>query len=114
MAPFSFFVFRFRYKKHFAYDADLFVPIANPEIIYWTPNVLKVDAVIDGNSAKLTIESDTPNLKEYQIREPGGEWQTTEAAFTLKLSANHHQWQLRSVNLAGVTGPGALLVIARK
>lgn len=91
-------------RKHFAYDADLFVEIDNPEAVYWTPNVLKVDTAVDGDTASVFITSDTPNLKTYQIRRPDGEWRATPDEFMLDLEGGR-RWQLRSVNTAGVSGP---------
>lgn len=97
--------------KHFAYEKDLFIPVSDPTAIYWTPNVLKVDAVVDGDSARVSVTSETPNLEEYQIRTPGGEWSATPAAFTLDVGGGG-EWQLRSVNTAGVSGPVYRLVFA--
>ncbi len=98
-------------KKHWAYDAGYFVPIKDKHKIYWTPNTLAVNAQITGDTARINIESDTPNLKEYQMKGADGVWQRVEQRFTLKLDQPREERWFRSVNLAGVTGPEYRLVI---
>jgi hypothetical protein len=98
-------------SRHFAYDTGLFVPVADATAIYWTPNVLDVDVSINGDSANIVIHSETPNLKEYQIRKPDGDWSPTPDAFQLPLQGPRVERQLRSVNTAGIAGPVYKLVL---
>ena len=101
-------------KEHWAYKAGYFKPVKEKGLIYYTPNVLEVSTRIEGNVARITIESDTPNLKQYQIRRNGDDWKPVEKHSTLKLIESRHEWRLRSLNLAGVSGPEYRLVIERR
>ncbi|MFC1714539.1 transglutaminase-like domain-containing protein [Candidatus Poribacteria bacterium] len=101
-------------KKHWAYKAGYFKPIKESGLIYYTPNVLEVNTHIEGTAARVTIESDTPSLKQYQIRRRGEDWEPVAERFTLKLTESRHEWWLRSVNLAGVGGPEHRLVIEHR
>jgi hypothetical protein len=74
-------------------------------VIEWTPNVLKVDAVISGDVMKVQIVSSTPNLKAYRMRKEGGKWRDVDDKFELKLSGDGGRWELQSVNVMGVCGP---------
>jgi hypothetical protein len=104
-----------RSNRHWAYEADYFVPTSHRDWIEWTPNVLQVEISLRGRELDGKITSSTPNLKEYQIREAsGGEWRPIEALFTLPLTRSKHEWRLRSVNLAGVSGPEHRVAVERK
>jgi hypothetical protein len=92
-------------RKHWAYDAGFFQFEDSRKVIEWTPNVLKVDAVISGDVMKVQIVSSTPNLKGYRMRQEGGKWRDIDDKFELKLSGDGGRWQLQSVNLMGVCGP---------
>jgi len=101
-------------KEHWAYDAGYFKPVKGRDALYWTPNVISVKNRIEGDVAEVQITSCTPNLKEYQARQGSGEWKRVDKHLTLRLSREHEQWFLRSVNLAGVCGPEYRLVIERR
>ncbi len=106
---------RGRTNKHWAYEAEYFVPTRHRQWIEWTPNVLEVTVSVEREQLEGRITSCTPNLREYQIRpEPGGDWRPVDPYFTLPLSSQRHEWLLRSVNLAGVAGPSYRLVVQRK
>jgi len=92
-------------RKHWAYDAGFFRFEDSRKVIEWTPNVLKVDAVISGDVMKVEIVSSTPNLKGYQMRQEGGKWRDVDTKFELKLSGDGGRWELQSVNVMGVCGP---------
>jgi hypothetical protein len=101
-------------NRHWAYAAGYFIPVKHREWIEWTPNVLQVKASVEGSEVHGTITSSTPNLLEYQVREvPDEGWRKIEAGFTLTLSADRHEWFLRAVNSAGVSGPPYHLVVER-
>lgn len=101
-------------KKHWAYKAGYFRPVKDRGAIYWTPNVLDVKVSIRGGSAQVSVDSTTPNLTEYQVKSPGGEWESVPKSFTLRLSGRRVERRLRSMNVAGLGGPEHLLVIERK
>lgn len=100
-------------RKHWAYDADQFIRIEDPTKIYWTPNVLDIEVDIEGSAARVAIESCTPNLREYQMRRRGSGWETVGSNLTLELSAAREEFVFRSVNMAGVAGPGHRLIIGK-
>ncbi len=101
-------------KKHWAYDAGYFRTIKDRKLIEWTPNVLDVKTRIDGAEAELRITSCTPNLKQYEIKSPGGEWRPVASRFAIHLSADREQRLLRAVNRADVCGPEYHWGIARR
>lgn len=101
-------------KPHWAYDAGYFLPVRHREWIEWTPNVLRVKTEIKGATARVRIQSCTPNFKEYQIREGDDAWRPVEPTFELALTKERHVWRLRAVNVMDVAGPEYRLVIARE
>jgi hypothetical protein len=106
---------RGRTNKHWAYEAEYFVPTRHRAWIEWTPNVLDVTVSVERDQLRGKITSCTPNLREYQVRvEPGGDWRPIDPDFTLPLSGPRHEWRLRAVNLAGVAGPPYRLVVQQK
>ena len=91
---------------------DWFIKVRHRDAIEWTPNVLKITAKISRDTLNVFITSDTPNLKEYQIKEDEkGQWRSTEAQLALNLSQEKHIWFFRSINLANVAGPEYKLVV---
>ena len=89
--------------------------IQNRDEIEWTPNVIASEVVIDGSTADITLTSDTPNLKEYQIKESdSGDWKKTEKKISLNLTAPKNELAFRTSNLAGVSGPEHIIIIERK
>jgi hypothetical protein len=80
--------------------------------IEWTPNTIKTEVKIEGSSAIIKLVSDTPNLKEYQVRESSsGDWSTTGENFSLDLKNKKYELAFRVVNLADVTGPEHRVII---
>ena len=63
--------------------------------------------------ADVRIESHTPNLKEYQMKAPGGDWEKVAERFTLKIGKQTERRMLRAVNTVGIAGPEYQLVLAR-
>ena len=90
---------------HYAYEAACFVPIRRREWIEWTPNVLHVEARARCAELQVRISSCTPNLRGYELFVGGGIWQNVPAECALPLGADGGEYVLRSVNMAGVTGP---------
>ncbi|MCU0913940.1 MAG: hypothetical protein MUC88_05170 [Planctomycetes bacterium] len=106
---------RGRTNKHWAYEAEYFVPTRHRPWIEWTPNTLAVTVSLGQKQLQGTITSCTPNLREYQVREvPDGDWRPIEPHFTLSLSRPRQEWLLRAVNLVQVAGPSYRVVVQRK
>ena len=103
-------------KPHWAYSYPaLLIMTEDRDAIEWTPNTIASEVTIDGTSATITLNSDTPNLKEYQVKKsPLGEWETVDKIFNLDLQEKKYELPFRTVNLASVTGPEHLVVIDSK
>lgn len=90
------------------------VKTENRNAVEWTPNVVKVDTDVDDKSLNIQIVSDTPNLKEYQMKEKvSGLWTKVNDELTLHLSRDTHVFLFRSVNLANVAGPESMVVVTK-
>ena len=79
--------------------------VKNRDHIEWTPNTIATEVNIEGSSASIQLTSDTPNLKEYQVRESSGDWSKTDENFSLELKKKKYELTFRAVNLSGVSGP---------
>ena len=103
-------------KPHWAYDKPEFM-ILEPkrDAIEWTPNTIESEVGIEGNVAHIKLISDTPNLKEYQMKEiSSGEWQKVEKNLEIDLTDNTHEFIFRIVNLANVIGPVHKVIIQKE
>ena len=100
-------------KPHWAYDKPEFLKlVSDRNQIYWTPNTISSNVKIAENIAQVELTSETPNLKEYQMKElPSGEWKTVEKKINLKLTETKYDWLFRTINLANVTGPEHKIII---
>lgn len=100
-------------KPHWAFDKPEFMSLVQDrDKIYWTPNTIASKITINGNFAHIELTSETPNLKEYQMKElPSGEWKTTGGKFDKELKEKEYEWVFRAVNLANVTGPEHRIVV---
>lgn len=92
-------------RKHWAYKPGLFVGVPSREWIDWTPNVISAKTKLDGDEARITLRSFTPNFKTYQTKTGDGKWADCDESVTLPLAKKLNRFAFRSVNLAGVTGP---------
>ncbi|HJZ41743.1 MAG TPA: hypothetical protein VJ203_15350 [Bacteroidales bacterium] len=103
-------------QPHWAYaKPEFMVWVEDRDSIYWTPNTIESTAGIKGTVAHIGLTSDTPNLKEYQMKElPGGDWNSIDQPIDLPLKNKKHEWLFRVVNLAGVTGPEHKIIIDSK
>ena len=89
--------------------------IQDREEIEWTPNTIASEVLIDGARAQITLSSDTPNLKEYQMKlAPSGDWKTVDEKSELDLKERKYELAFRAVNLAGVTGPEHHIILESK
>jgi len=83
--------------------------------IEWTPNTIKSEVVIEGATAGITLTSDTPNLKEYQMKgSPSDSWKWVDEKSNLSLSEPKYELAFRAINLAGVAGPEHKITIESK
>jgi hypothetical protein len=101
-------------REHWAYAAGYFIPIKQRGWIEWTPNVLSVKAAVKGNTVAVSINSFTPNFKEYQASADGGAWGPVKDSVSLELSKPKHEWRLRALNTMNVPGPEYRLVVERQ
>jgi hypothetical protein len=99
---------------HWALRRNFFVRLAHRDWIEWTPNVVSVKADIQGTIARVHLRSNTPNFDRHEMRRPGGKWEKTGDELDLRLEGRLIQREFRSVNLAGVAGPIARLVIEQE
>ena len=89
--------------------------IKNPDLIEWTPNTIATEVNIDGNIASIKLISDTPNLKEYQIKKSSsGNWEKVDEIFSLDLKKKKYELVFRTINSANVTGPEHKVIIDSK
>jgi len=100
-------------KQHWAFSQPEFIKLVQDRNkIYWTPNTIASEVKIEDNTAYVNLTSETPNLKEYQMRElPSGSWKKTAGTIALKLRGRECAWAFRVVNQANVTGPEHKIVI---
>lgn len=103
-------------KPHWAYDKPEFIKlISDRNQIYWTPNTILSEVKIKENIVHIELTSETPNLKEYQMKElPSGVWKSVENKFDRKLTEKRYEWAFRTINLANVNGPEHTITIDSK
>ena len=103
-------------KPHWAYNVkDHLIREPNRDAIEWTPNTIESDVMIEGGMVRVQLESETPNLKTYQMKRPSdGGWEDVSASVTVKAEDDHNEIVFRTMNLAGVAGPEHRIVVATK
>jgi hypothetical protein len=103
-------------KPHWAYAKPEFMKkVDNPDEIYWTPNTIASKVLILDRVAHIKLTSQTPNLKEYQMKElPSGAWKPVADTLNIRLNKPRYEWVFRTENLAGVTGPEHRIMIDSK
>jgi hypothetical protein len=93
-------------------NMDVMSLIKERDLIEWTPNTITSEVNIEGTSASIQLISDTPNLKEYQVRESSeGDWKKTDEIFNIDLNKKKYELDFRIVNLVNVTGPEHKVII---
>jgi hypothetical protein len=100
-------------KPHWAYAQPRFMKlIQDRDALYWTPNTIASSVLIEGNVAHIKLCSETPNLKEYQMKQlPSEEWKAVDSQFDLKLEKRKTELIFRAVNKADVSGPAHRIII---
>lgn len=103
-------------NQHWAFSKPEFLKLVQDrDAIYWTPNTIASKVTIKGNIADIELDSQTPNLKGYQMKEsPSGEWKTVENKLNLELREKEYDLTFRTINLANVTGPEHKILIKSK
>lgn len=102
-------------KTHWAFNTDHVDYLDSRTTIEWTPNTLQVDVVITNDSANFNLTSSTPNLKEYQMKDPAvDQWVKCDSSFAIHLDKDKYEFVFRAVNLADVYGPENKVVIASR
>lgn len=93
-------------KPHWTYNyPDELILVEDREQIEWTPNTINSKVSQEGNNVTINLVSDTPNFKEYQIKEaPSGKWRQVNNPVKLELDDEEHEFHFRAINLADVAG----------
>jgi hypothetical protein len=99
-------------KQHWAFSKPEFMKLVScRDSIYWTPNTISSDVRIVNDSARIVLTSNTPNLKEYQMKRlPSGSWVRTDKITEVKLTMKKEELSFRTINLADVPGPEHTLI----
>ena len=101
-------------KPHWAYKTKFMNLVADRKAIEWTPNTIESKVIIEGNKAKISLNSNTPNLKTYQMKEMSdSNWKNVSTAVEIELKNDKNEIVFRTVNLGGVTGPEHKVIIER-
>lgn len=102
-------------KPHWAYSQPgHMVRVSDRNAIEWTPNTISSTVRIEGNIARIELESVTPNLKTYQMKRlSGGEWKDVDASVEIEINTDREGLVFRVMNLAGITGPEHRITFAR-
>ena len=102
-------------RPHWAYAKPEFMRLVKDrDALEWTPNTIDSEVKIEGNVAKIRLKSETPNLKEYQMR--GGtspDWQQVDESISVDLKKKRHELVFRVVNMAGIGGTEHKITISR-
>ena len=102
-------------KPHWAYNKPEYMVLVNDrKAIEWTPNTIASKVTIVGKKARIELNSNTPNLKAYQMKEmPDGRWLDISNSIERELKNDTNEIIFRVENLAGVTGPENKIIIER-
>ena len=101
-------------KPFWAYNTQYLYRLKDRKAIEWTPNIIESKVSIEGNKATIKLNSITPNLKTYQMKEqPGGDWKDVSNSVEVELKKDRNEMIFRAMNLAGVTGPEHKIIIER-
>lgn len=99
-------------KPHWAYGTENMKLVSDREAIEWTPNTITSNVKIEGDVAHIELNSNTPNLKTYQMKElPDGGWKDVAGSIEIQLKTVKNERVFRTINLAGVTGPEHKIII---
>jgi hypothetical protein len=92
-------------KPHWAYNTAFLEYTSKPDAIYWTPNTISSSVRLDGNKARISLSSETPNFKTYQYAtDTAGDWRSCNANLDVPLKGRDTDLYFRVENMAAVTG----------
>jgi hypothetical protein len=93
--------------KHWAYDANAFIPTRDRHEIEWTPGVPDLRArQIAPDVLEVQLRSATPNFKTHLVRVNGRSWESLSGErIRWNLQTGKNRIEVRTQNLAGVQGP---------
>ena len=101
-------------KPHWAYSKpEHMIRVSDRNAIEWTPNTIASEVKVDGNTVHISLESETPNLKTYQMKRGEGSWQDVDANVSVEVNGEKEELFFRTVNLADVAGPEHKIVVGR-
>jgi hypothetical protein len=101
-------------KPHWAYNTKNMILVSDRNALYWTPNTIKADVKIEGEMASIALNSNTPNLMSYQMKDsPDREWKDISNPVTLSLKNNRNEILFRTINMVGVPGIPYKVIVAR-
>ena len=100
-------------KPHWAFShPECLKLVSDRDSIYWTPNTISSNVTISKAAATIKLTSNTPNLKEYQMKRlPSVSWARCDATTDLELTGKKEELSFRVINLAGVAGPEHKILI---
>jgi hypothetical protein len=102
-------------KPHWAYRKPEYMNLVEDRnAIEWTPNTIESKVSIEGNKARVELNSNTPNLKTYQMKDgPDDGWKNISNTLEIEPKKDMNEIIFRTLNLAGVAGPEYKLIIQR-
>lgn len=101
-------------KPHWAYNTKYMNLVSDRKAIEWTPNTIAPKVIIEGSKVRIELNSNTPNLKTYQMKElRDGSWKDVPNVVEIELKKDKNEMVFRTVNLADVTGPEYKVIIER-
>lgn len=93
-------------KPHWAYakEPEYLKRVSDRNLIEWTPNTISAAVQVEGGVARVNLDSETPNLKTYQMKRNGSDWEDVNASVEFEVNGDS-EVLFRTVNLVGVSGP---------
>jgi hypothetical protein len=92
-------------KPAWFYNTPYALRTTQRDWIEWTPNVIASRVRVDGEKARVSLASFTPNFKTFQMRIGEGTWRNCEDELDVPLVKGTNRFVFRTVNLFEVTGP---------
>ncbi len=79
---------------------------SNPAVdLYFPINQAAVSLVPEPDKIRVTLQTMTPNFKEYRVRRDGGDWSLTGDAVLWSIHPGVNRLEVKTVNAFGVAGP---------
>jgi hypothetical protein len=106
-------------KPHWAYNTHYLHWVPDRKAVEWTPNIISSKVTIDGDKSRIELNSNSPNLKTYQMKEllsidpAAAAWKDVSKNLEIELKKDTNELLFRTINIAGVAGPEHKIIIAR-